>query len=114
MSVYSYGISYEEMKEIYEDERLGIMDSPNFDKIQVYPNPVKDNLVIDLKTKPGGMVSVSLYSIMGQKVIAVELIANKKGFVKQTLDFTKFRPGTYVLKAEAEVNIYVRKIIVTE
>ena len=51
---------------------------------------------------------------MGQKVIAAELKTDHQGFAKQELDFSTIRSGTYVLKAEAEAKIYVRKIIVSE
>jgi len=114
LRIYNYGISYEDMKEIYEDERLNIMDSPSFDKIQVYPNPLKDNLHFEVKTEPGSFISISVYDIMGQKVIAAELKTDHQGFAKQELDFSTIRSGTYVLKAEAEAKIYVRKIIVSE
>jgi hypothetical protein len=114
LRIYNYGISYEMVKEIYESEKSGVADTLIDDHFKVYPNPVKGNLHFELKTNPATMVSVSLHSMMGQKVFAIELKADQKGFVKQKLDFTKFRPGTYVLKAEAEAKIYVRKIIVSE
>ena len=60
------------------------------------------------------MVSVFLHSIMGQKVFAIELKADQKGFVEQKLDFTGLKGGTYILKSVTEANIYIRKIIVTE
>jgi len=114
LRIYNYGISYEMVKEIYESEKSGIADSLIADHFRVYPNPVKGNLHFELKTKSGGIVSVFLYSIMGQKVLAIELKANQQGLVKQQLDLTGLRSGTYILKSETEANIYIRKIIVTE
>ena len=114
LRIYNYGISYEEMKEIYEDERLGIMDSPDFDKIQVYPNPLKDNLHFEVKTKPGSFISISVYDIMGQNVLATEFKADHLGFLKQELDFSTIKSGAYILKTETETKNYLQKIIVSE
>ena len=114
LRIYNYGISYEDVKAIYDDERLGIEDFQMFANVQVYPNPVKDYLYFELTTTPVSLISMSVYDMKGQKVIAAEFKTNLQGFVKEDLDFSNLGAGAYILNIESDTKKYTRKIIVSE
>ena len=114
LHIYNYGITYEKVQEIYDNEKVDIFDLLVSDNLRVYPNPVKGSLNFELKTKPGSTVEISLHSITGQKIYSVNLKANNEGNIWQRIDLTEIGPGSYILKSKTEEGISVRKIIIGE
>lgn len=70
------------------------------DNINVYPNPVKDNLVIN------SIENVKSYTIcnsLGQVVA--------KGTIQPTINFSNFSNGVYILSLETDKGVSTQKII---
>lgn len=82
------------------DANLGINDLDLLDgKFSYYPNPVNDNLHIDIDEQ----FQARLYSING-----VLLIDAKS---KKTIDISNFTSGIYILQIQVEDKIYSGKIL---
>ena len=114
LRIYNYGISYDKVKEIYEGEASSVSNTLANNNFKVYPNPAKDNMQIEFNTELGATVSLSLHSITGQKVFAIELKADQQGFVKQKLDLNGIKPGSYILRFDSGEGVYSRKVVVRE
>ena len=66
--------------------------------VKVWPNPVRKNLSLELRSSPGGHpegegTAVRLYDVVGQCVYAGVMKSNK-----ETIDVSQLRAGTYLLE----------------
>lgn len=79
----------------------------NNKNVSIYPNPVKDNLNINIKDF-SGEISVKIIDINGREVFN----KNINNFItSNTLDLSSFSSGIYVLKLTGEDLNYSEKII---
>jgi len=72
------------------------LSSPSFNldnQVNIYPNPARNEITIETSQKED-IKSVSLYNILGQKVLDL----NKLSLKEIKLDITNFNPGIYLLK----------------
>ncbi|HYF69305.1 MAG TPA: T9SS type A sorting domain-containing protein, partial [Ohtaekwangia sp.] len=76
------------------EEELNEEESPFM--VAVYPNPVKDKLIMLLSTPLEGMVSIEMFNLNGQRVYAKEALGN----TIQEIDASSFSPGIFILKAK--------------
>ncbi len=74
------------------------------DTFQVYPNPAANGFV-NISSKMNGVILVSLYNILGKKVIATELNGNR-------LDISSLVSGIYILKIVLGKNSTTIKLVV--
>jgi hypothetical protein len=80
----------------------------NNKNVSIYPNPVKDNLNINIKDF-SGEISVKIIDINGREVFN----KNINNFnTSNTLDLSSFSSGIYVLKLSGEGLNYTEKIII--
>lgn len=80
----------------------------NNKKVSIYPNPVKDNLNINIKDF-SGEVSIKIIDINGREVFN----KNINNFITSNmLDLSSFSSGIYVLKLSGEGLNYSEKIII--
>jgi len=73
-----------------------------FSLVKLYPNPVKDNLTIELMLKEKGTVRCIVFDILGNSVSKEELHIEYNGTTRITLDLSKLHSGIYILKTEKE------------
>jgi hypothetical protein len=74
------------------------LDTQSFSIEKVYPNPVKDNITIDLRSAISGTIEVSLINIMGTEVKKWNEFSLNQGDQKVKLDLSEFKSGVYILK----------------
>lgn len=84
-----------------------IESNASSDKIDFFPNPVKDylNYKTSGKSKLG---SIEIFNISGEKVFNREINSNEG-----TIDLTKLKTGVYILKYKLDGKISSKKIIKT-
>jgi hypothetical protein len=85
----------------YANSILGTKDSFKEKIIRVYPNPVKDLLIIDSKVK---IIKVEMYSVLGKKVL------EKKSNFNQ-IQTNGISHGVYIVKIYSEDGFIFKKII---
>ena len=78
--------------------------------LETYPNPANEYLFISVKKNFGGMVSVSLSDVLGQRVYFSEDLSEKGTFQKQ-VDINKISKGIYFIEVVAGQKKYSGKII---
>jgi hypothetical protein len=84
---------------------LSVDEIPETD-IQVYPNPAKDLLFLDVP--PGtGDYRYSIADVTGQCIVSV----NRPGSLKQSIDISRFSPGIYFLRVISEERSQVFRFI---
>jgi hypothetical protein len=95
---YGYGLYFDAKNGI----AVGVEDN-DFDSFKIFPNPVMDVLNI-AGNQP--IESVSIYSLLGQKVLETQMAENEKSINISALD-----AGVYVLKAKVAGKTATYKII---
>jgi hypothetical protein len=73
------------------------------DKVSVYPNPAKDNLII--ATNSSAKQSLEIYNIAGQAIYTSEMLAYK------TIDISSFTSGIYILELKTDKETLVKKFV---
>ena len=70
--------------------------------VSVYPNPVKDNLVVDYD---GGVFSVVLIDLLGSEVLREECVQGKN-----VVNVSSLAPGCYLVKVESNGKFHFEKM----
>ena len=108
------GINYYRLKQLDFDNNFEYSDIKTIqygDKqnaIAVYPNPVKDQLIIELPNNNTN-VQVNIFDLTGRKVIGQEIQTNE---VQTSIDFSKLENGIYMLQINGNNWQKVEKIVV--
>jgi len=75
-----------------------IQSNQSFSILKAYPNPVKDEVTINLRSEKSGDVRISLVNVLGSEVKKWEPILISEGERKLVLDLSSIKTGIYVLK----------------
>ncbi len=88
------------------------INSPNINtSLNVYPDPVNDNLIINLNTlEQGKEWSIILYDVLGQTVLKTTMVTTTGSNQKQ-LDFSSIAKGIYTLELQNNGDRLIRKIV---
>jgi len=63
----------------------------------VHPNPTSDQLIISYKVSKSARINLSLYSLVGQQIINLDLGTPSTGEYSQSISLAAFHRGIYVL-----------------
>lgn len=77
---------------VYQESALSISDGNNFENAKLFPNPVKDKLIIQVPSDLLG-AKATIYSILGQ-----ELNSYIQKEFRTTIDLSHYEKGMYVVK----------------
>ena len=89
----------------------GIPGTPEADKINVYPNPARNNLNIDIVSGIAGNASVSLINANGQSILEKEIRVTS-GYTHTVLDASSLPGGIYFVRITTDKEVTVRKIVI--
>ena len=87
------------------------METYDFNKIIVYPNPAKDIVSIDVNDFNGEINQVRLINIQGQNVFTYDNANQSKMF---NLPINNFSEGIYLLQFQTSTGISTKKLIITK
>lgn len=91
-----------------------INNQPATFKINVYPNPLIENGVLEIENEELGAASMQLYNESGQKVFEKSLGVLAKGVHKISLDKSErknFSPGMYLLRIAVKNSVQTKKVL---
>jgi glycosidase len=91
-----------------------INNQPVTFKINVYPNPLTENGILEIENEELGAASLQLYTGSGQKVFEKKLGILTKGVHKISFDKNErnsFSPGIYLLRVSVKNSIQSKKIL---
>lgn len=105
------GINYYRLKQTdidgaFEYSQIrSVVYNDNVDEIGVYPNPIKDILTVDLGNN---IATIQVFDLTGRLVTST---LNNKDSI-QTIDFSNFENGVYILQISGEQWQKVEKVVV--
>jgi len=104
---YSFGVMYDFIQlEVEEEDHTGIRSAEVELKVEVYPNPAKDVLYIELPDNQSAG-ELRLINTVGQTILSESLSENKNKIVLQDLPH-----GIYVAVTEAKGLFYKNKLLI--
>lgn len=75
-----------------------IPENSTFSISKVYPNPVKDYVIVEIRSEDSGTMQVSLINILGSEVKKWESSNLVQGEQKLKFDLSTIKSGVYFLK----------------
>lgn len=78
--------------------------------INIYPNPVKEEVLISFNNIPYGNYLVTIHSV-DSKLVYEKTIPINSNLFNFTVDFTNFPNGTYFISSKCNEHIFSQKII---
>jgi hypothetical protein len=112
LRLYNYGISYEQVKEIYESEISsvgGIIDASQM--LQVYPNPVSNHLGVSYHTEANSEIRVMLYDVLGNQIKLFEAVSKPDGKFSLEISTDNLKAGIYFVSVFNGSKVTSRKIV---
>ena len=91
-----------------------INNQPSTFKVNVYPNPLIENGVLEIENEESGAASIQLYNGSGQKVFERSLGVLAKGLHKISLNKSErknFSPGIYLLRISVKNSAQTKKLL---
>ncbi len=88
---------------IYEPDSEQVFD------VNIYPNPVKNELSLDIREPIENYLCISIYSNTGQLVFTKDVAVNFSG--KTTIDASQLKKGMYTIKVISGLNYSVDKFV---
>jgi expansin len=81
-------------------------------KINLFPNPVKDELSLNYSLIENAQVAISIYDIFGKQVIGEVKEKQFVGKIERTINVEKLQNGIYFAKINVNDAQYVQKIVI--
>ena len=76
----------------------GIVETSQFNKLSVYPNPASTMATVSLDSKENGLVSISMLNALGQVVVEPSDVLLNKGSQSVKIPVSSLSPGLYFVK----------------
>jgi hypothetical protein len=95
----------------YVIEGVGIGEDSPVKHLEIYPNPVSDQLHVSFGIEQKGSLKISLTNITGQNVYTEELSAFS-GTYRKDLQVSQLPPGYYTLQVTCVSGTTTKKILV--
>lgn len=91
---------------------VGVPDINENIKMQVFPNPVHDNLRIRVEAEGNKSMQLKLTDVLGRVVIQRPSSAPVNGTMEDVLNVESFSPGLYFLTLVSDKKSLVRRVVV--
>lgn len=84
------------------------VESPETERIRIYPNPASDILQVEAPQLKGRSCQVAVYNVLGKRVHSEKIVFNDQ---PASLSVNRLRPGLYYLTVSENKNLYSIKLI---
>jgi len=96
-----------EMSEAFTfDERVLLTDKEFSGKLSLYPNPVQDNLIIELKDNDIDSMEITIFDVSGKFISSHKQLSNHS-----ELDLTYLKSGTYLIEITTKKGLVTKRIV---
>jgi OmpA-OmpF porin, OOP family len=115
LNMYNYVLDSNTIKQNFINISSQVFSVREIDKkdtpIQVYPNPAKDKVTINLrKLSNDGPVRISFFNMTGTEVYTMQIPSGSQADISVVT--SSFPEGIYLVKAESDTRISIQKIVI--
>jgi hypothetical protein len=82
-------------------------------RVNLYPNPVSDQLYLDLDLAKSGNVTIRVIDLLGRQMLKNDLGNQNLGKVKHIANVSQLPTGTYIVTIETALGMDTRPIVIT-
>jgi hypothetical protein len=105
----SYSIGYS------SGQNIGSIENDLSNDMFIFPNPAGNTVNIMYNIANDGFVKISMYNVLGEKIIDVVNKTVLKGFYNTEIDLSTISPGVYTFKMVSnDKNVNVKKLVVSK
>lgn len=114
LKIYNYGIAYEKLREIYEDEYFSIGEKhpDNSGFLTVFPNPATSSINVKIYSPEAGSGTLTLLSSGGKIVYQARLDFRQTGTVEVKIPVGSYHEGLYLLRFTSNKGSVSRKFVI--
>jgi len=113
LRIYNYGISYDQVKEIYEQEILSIADNYFTEaELEIYPNPCSGSAQLRYQIRDKGSTTIDIYQVSGVRIRRLMNKEKMPGTHELKIDVGDLESGIYFIKLMSKNRFTVKKLIV--
>ena len=94
-----------------KEEKIGGTIPDKFTLSQNYPNPFNPSTIIDFTLPNSEFVNLSIYNILGQKVVTLVNGARKAGTYSLTFDASDLASGWYIYRLQTDTHVMSHKML---
>ena len=95
----------------YQNVHSGISNNSNLLQVDVFPNPVSENLFVNITASQSSQSTFEIADISGRTILSkVEQVNSGKNKVK--LNLSNVKSGIYILKIASKDGMYMKKFMV--
>ena len=115
LRIYNYGISYDQVKDIYEEEVSLIKDrhAPDIE-LEIYPNPCHNDTRVRYLINDKRLTICDLYQVSGMKIRRLVNEEKVPGTYELNIDVSDLESGIYFIKLMSGNRSVVKKLIVNK
>jgi len=115
LRIYNYGISYDQVKDIYEQELTFITNhhSPEVE-LEIYPNPCSGTARLKYQIRDKCLTTLDIYQMSGMKIQRLLNEERVPGTYELKIDVSDLESGIYFIKLMAGNRSTVKKLIVNK
>ncbi len=114
--VYNYRIKQVDFDGSYRyytlDDAVEIGAPVSYDLSQNYPNPFNPTTKIKYSVPADGLVNISVFNVLGEKVTDIVNSVHKAGSYEVTFDATNIATGMYIYRMESGNFVSVKKMMI--
>ncbi len=89
---------------------VGLDELENEGQITVFPNPVLNELTVELEGEINGRAEIQILDISGRVLLADKMNASAS-FAEYITDVSSFKKGSYIIKIATDNGLYTKKFI---
>src|SRR5690606_22585379 len=90
------------------DNTVGIEETEAFDAFNIYPNPARDQFVVEFTTSGSGDVTIEVFDLAGRAMYASEAI--KGAAVRHEIKTDNWPQGQYIIRITNDGESLYRKV----
>lgn len=90
---------------------IGVGGPDEINPVHIYPNPASEQVFVQFKDVPEGMVNLQLHDLSGRQVLETTIAPGNKKIL--TLPLTGCANGVYLLKISANGNSTTRRLVIS-
>lgn len=90
------------------------LQTAEFNKISIYPNPVKDNAIVGYSLSESSSVSIELYNNNGQLIQSISKGRQEAGSYRESLDYSNLAEGLYHVRLVTDQQYLVAPVLISK
>lgn len=86
----------------------------DFDRLNVFPNPARENTILDFDMQVAGELEITVFDVQGTVLWSAQHAYPASLRVHYPIDLSSYAPGTYIIRVRNENYVAYRRVVKTD